>query len=215
MEGCLQFCGMLLKFVFFYATPHPHPLFIHSPSPLLSHSLLSSLLSLFAPLSSFPSLIPSPSPLPSFLHSLPSPPLFPTLSSFPSSLLFSPFLLQALYAIARSAGALMYESNVRCQFLVPGGQLVTEKLFGFPIIPDDTVVTQDVVAVGFDCGAPPEPSVNTGQEGVIPARPDSTYSASLSPSLPVCLPVSQPACLSAYLSVCLSVSFSPCATVQA
>lgn len=53
----------------------------------------------------------------------------------------------------------MYESNVRCQFMVPGGKVVTEKLFGFPIIPDDTIVTQDVVAVGFDCGAPPEPSV--------------------------------------------------------
>ena len=53
----------------------------------------------------------------------------------------------------------MYESNVRCQFMVPGGQVVTEKLFGFPIIPDDTIATQDVVAVGFDCGAPPEPYV--------------------------------------------------------
>ena len=54
----------------------------------------------------------------------------------------------------------MYESNVRCQFELPSGQVVTETLFEFPTIPDDTIVTQDVVAVGFDCGAPPEPSVS-------------------------------------------------------
>ncbi|CAI8044162.1 hypothetical protein GBAR_LOCUS24525 [Geodia barretti] len=66
-----------------------------------------------------------------------------------------------LYAIARSARAVMFESNVRCQFLLPDtGQVVTEKLFGFPLLPDDTTVTQDVVAVGFDCGAPPEPADN-------------------------------------------------------
>lgn len=54
----------------------------------------------------------------------------------------------------------MYESNVRCQFLLPNtNQLVTEQLYGFPLIPDDTMVTQDVVAMGFDCGAPPEPAV--------------------------------------------------------
>ncbi|CAI8044159.1 hypothetical protein GBAR_LOCUS24525, partial [Geodia barretti] len=88
-------------------------------------------------------------------------PLFPSL---PSLSLFShavSLLPQGLYAIARSARAVMFESNVRCQFLLPDtGQVVTEKLFGFPLLPDDTTVTQDVVAVGFDCGAPPEPADN-------------------------------------------------------
>ena len=66
---------------------------------------------------------------------------------------------QGLYAIARSAGALMFQSNPSSQFLLPNGEILTENLYGFPIVPDDTIVTQDVVAVGFDCGAPPEPSV--------------------------------------------------------
>ena len=53
----------------------------------------------------------------------------------------------------------MFDNNVHCQFSLPGGEVITEKLFGFPIVPVNTIVTQDVVAVGFDCGAPPEPSV--------------------------------------------------------
>ena len=70
-----------------------------------------------------------------------------------------PLPSQGLYAIARTAGAVMYESAPRCQFLMSNGDIVTEKLFGFPIISDDTIVTQDVVAIGYDCGAPPEPAV--------------------------------------------------------
>ena len=53
----------------------------------------------------------------------------------------------------------MYESNVREQFLLPSGQVVTEKLFGFKLVPDNTTVTQGAVAMGFDCGVPPEPAV--------------------------------------------------------
>jgi len=71
--------------------------------------------------------------------------------------------MQGLYSIARSSGAVMYESNVRGQFLLPSGQVVTEKLFGFNLVPDNTTVTQGAVAVGFNCGAPPEPAVRNPQ----------------------------------------------------
>ncbi len=54
----------------------------------------------------------------------------------------------------------MYESNVRETFALEGGGTVTEKLFGFELVPDNLTVTQDVLAMGFDCGAPPEPAVS-------------------------------------------------------
>ncbi len=66
--------------------------------------------------------------------------------------------MQALYAVARAAGAVVFESNVRCSFQ-NGSDVITEKLYGLPLIPDNTVVTQDSLAMGFDCGAPPEPLV--------------------------------------------------------
>ena len=53
----------------------------------------------------------------------------------------------------------MFESNVRCRFSNET-DVVNEKLFGFPLLPDDAVVTSDSVAVGFDCGSPPEPTVS-------------------------------------------------------
>ena len=64
-----------------------------------------------------------------------------------------------MYNIARSASAIMFESNVRCRFS-NGSKVITEKLFSFPLLPDDVVVTTDSVAVGFDCGSPPEPTVS-------------------------------------------------------
>lgn len=37
---------------------------------------------------------------------------------------------------------------------------IVEELFGFEFIPsDEAVIEQESVAVGFDCGAPPEPMV--------------------------------------------------------
>ena len=54
----------------------------------------------------------------------------------------------------------MYESNVRERFVVEKGVTVTEKLFGFVLVPNNVTVTQDVLALGFDCGAPPEPAVS-------------------------------------------------------
>ena len=53
----------------------------------------------------------------------------------------------------------MFESNVQCQF-INGSKVITEKLFGFPFLSDDEVVTTDSVVVGFDCGSPPEPAVS-------------------------------------------------------
>lgn len=55
----------------------------------------------------------------------------------------------------------MYESNVRETFVLENGGMVTEKLFGFELIADDVTVSQDVLAMGFDCGAPPEPAVSS------------------------------------------------------
>lgn len=54
----------------------------------------------------------------------------------------------------------MYKSNVKCQFAYTNGTVITEKLYGFKLLSDDTIVTQDSVAMGFDCGAPPEPIVS-------------------------------------------------------
>lgn len=53
----------------------------------------------------------------------------------------------------------MFESNARCQFS-NGSEVITERLFGFPLLPDDEVVTTDSVAIGFNCGSPPEPVVS-------------------------------------------------------
>ena len=55
----------------------------------------------------------------------------------------------------------MFESNVHCQYSFSNGSgLVTDTLFGLKKVPDDTIVTQDSVAMGFDCsGVPPEPRV--------------------------------------------------------
>ncbi len=69
-------------------------------------------------------------------------------------------ILQALYAIARSAGAVMFESNVRCSFQNGSSGVITEKLYELPLVPDSAVITQDSVAMGFECGAPPEPLVS-------------------------------------------------------
>ncbi|KAL5466810.1 hypothetical protein EMCRGX_G030960 [Ephydatia muelleri] len=68
--------------------------------------------------------------------------------------------LLGLYSVARSAGAVMFESNVREQFYLSDGEIVTESLFGFSFIPDNATVTKGAVAVGFSCGAPPEPTDN-------------------------------------------------------
>lgn len=57
----------------------------------------------------------------------------------------------------------MFESNVKEQFLLSTGEIVTERLFGFSLIPDNTTVTKGAVAVGFSCGAPPEPTVREGE----------------------------------------------------
>ena len=67
---------------------------------------------------------------------------------------------QGLYNIARSAGAVLFSNHVIGQFSLSSGQLVTEKLFGLQVVPDNTTVTKGSVAVGFDCGAPPEPAVS-------------------------------------------------------
>ena len=85
---------------------------------------------------------------------------------------------QGLYSVARSAGAVMFESNVREQFYLSDGEIVTESLFGFSFIPDNATVTKGAVAVGFSCGAPPEPTVSTGEEemmGVGLAKLHNTY----------------------------------------
>ena len=68
--------------------------------------------------------------------------------------------MQGLYAVARSAGAVMFESNVHCHYSYPNGSdPVTDTLFGFQKVSDDTIVAQGSVAMGFDCGVPPEPRV--------------------------------------------------------
>ena len=54
----------------------------------------------------------------------------------------------------------MFESNVRQQFTLSNGTVVTEKPFGFQFLPDDAVVTEGSVTVGIECGAPPEPAVS-------------------------------------------------------
>jgi hypothetical protein len=66
----------------------------------------------------------------------------------------------ATFSVARASGALMFQSNVQPTFLVVDGSYVNETSFGFGFIPDNTVVVNSSVAVGFDCGAPPIPATN-------------------------------------------------------
>ena len=54
----------------------------------------------------------------------------------------------------------MFSSNVRGKFQLEGGEVVTEKLFGLKLVPDNTTLQDQTVVMGFDCGAPPEPSVS-------------------------------------------------------
>lgn len=70
----------------------------------------------------------------------------------------------------------MYESNVRQQFALENGTVLTETLFGFPMVPDNTTITQDSLASGFDCGAPPEPPVSYGWLHITMATAIKLYS---------------------------------------
>ncbi|XP_064393364.1 uncharacterized protein LOC135340879 [Halichondria panicea] len=79
----------------------------------------------------------------------------------------------ALYSVARSAGAVMFESNVRCSFQNGSSGVITEKLYELPLVSDSAVITQDSVAVGFECGSPPEPLGNR--------PPDSKYDTHVRP----------------------------------
>ncbi len=54
----------------------------------------------------------------------------------------------------------MFESNVRCSFQNGSSGVITEKLYELPLVSDSAVITQDSVAVGFECGSPPEPLVS-------------------------------------------------------
>lgn len=60
----------------------------------------------------------------------------------------------------------MFESNVRQQFKLQDGQVITEELFGIDSVPDNSTVTSRSVAMGFDCGVPPEPSVSCASVSV-------------------------------------------------
>lgn len=53
----------------------------------------------------------------------------------------------------------MYESNVQEQFQLQNGGIVTGKLFGIQFVGDGDIVSNGSVVLGFDYGAPPEPSV--------------------------------------------------------
>ncbi len=52
----------------------------------------------------------------------------------------------------------MFVGNVQETFK-NGDTVVTEKLYGFEFVPDDAMVTDGSLAVGYDCHAPPEPMV--------------------------------------------------------
>ena len=86
-----------------------------------------------------------------------------------SSLLLS--LLQGTYSIARSASAVMFTSNVRAKFDLPGGDVITETLFGLNLVPDDSVLQNQSVVMRFDCGVPPEPSVRDNTHNTDTAEP--------------------------------------------
>ena len=91
------------------------------------------------------------------------------LLSFSSLLLF--LLHQGTYSIARSAGAVMFTSNVRAKFDLPEGDVITETLFGLNLVPDDSVLQNRSVVMGFDCGVPPEPSVCDNTHNTDTAEP--------------------------------------------
>lgn len=65
-----------------------------------------------------------------------------------------------LYTISRSTGALMFADNVKEQYKPdPSSNVILdENLFGFKLINENIMRTTG--AVGFDCGAPPEPAGN-------------------------------------------------------
>ena len=67
---------------------------------------------------------------------------------------------QTTLSIARSANAVMFESNVKETYWLLDGSLVTDHFFGFKMVGDNVTVTQDSVVIGFNCGAPPEPAVS-------------------------------------------------------
>ena len=51
------------------------------------------------------------------------------------------------------------------QFGLPNGTIVLDQLYGFPLIKNSHVLaTKRSAATGFDCGAPPEPSVCMNSE---------------------------------------------------
>ena len=76
-------------------------------------------------------------------------------------LLSNNILLQGLYSVARSAGAVMFESNIHCNYaFLNGSGLVSDHLAEFKKVPDESVLTTESVAMGFDCGVPPNPRVS-------------------------------------------------------
>lgn len=52
----------------------------------------------------------------------------------------------------------MFQSNVKESFIL-GDKIITDTLFGLQLVPDNSVITEGSVAVGYDCHAPPEPAV--------------------------------------------------------
>ena len=55
----------------------------------------------------------------------------------------------------------MFQNHVLQKFELPNGKTTLEELYGFPVISNDRVlVNESSAATGFDCGAPPEPSVS-------------------------------------------------------
>ena len=53
----------------------------------------------------------------------------------------------------------MFASNVRAQFALPEGDIITETLYGLDLVEDNTILSDQSVVMGFDCHVPPEPSV--------------------------------------------------------
>ena len=69
-------------------------------------------------------------------------------------------ILQGLYSLARSVGAVMFENHVLETFKLPNRNTVVEKLYGFSLVNnDDVYLIKESAATGFDCGVPAEPSV--------------------------------------------------------
>ena len=53
----------------------------------------------------------------------------------------------------------MFASNVRAEFALPKGDVITESLYELDLVKDTTVLLNQSVVMGFDCQVPPEPSV--------------------------------------------------------